>query len=83
MAIRLGTVFAHPDDETLGAGGTLIRAARRGAEVHSLCLTKGEAGWTGDPLTKGEAGWTGDPAAPIAYIRHFPPQDGSLEGDLF
>ena len=49
MAIRVGTVLAHPDDETFGTGGTLIRAVSRGAEVHSLCLTRGEAGWAGDP----------------------------------
>ncbi len=49
---RLGTVLAHPDDETFGTGGTLVRAVARGLEVHSLCLTKGEQGW--------------DPASPIA-----------------
>lgn len=49
MAPRLCTVLAHPDDETFGTGGALIRAVSRGAEVHSLCLTKGEAGWAGDP----------------------------------
>ena len=48
-ALRLGTVLAHPDDETFGTGGTLIRAVRRGGDVHSLCLTRGEAGWAGDP----------------------------------
>ncbi len=42
---RLGTVLAHPDDETFGTGGTLARAAARGLEVHSLCLTKGELGF--------------------------------------
>lgn len=49
MPLRLGTVLAHPDDETFGTGGALIRAVRRGVEVHSLCLTKGEQGWMGDP----------------------------------
>ncbi len=38
---RLGTVLAHPDDETFGVGGTLLRAVARGGEVHSLCLTRG------------------------------------------
>lgn len=46
---RVGTVLAHPDDETFGLGGTLIRAVERGGEVHSLCLTRGEAGSLGDP----------------------------------
>ena len=45
----LGTVLAHPDDETFGVGGTLIRYASEGIAVHSLCLTKGEQGSAGDP----------------------------------
>src|SRR5438552_12499994 len=47
MALRLATILAHPDDETFGTGGTLIRYAREGIEVHSLCLTEGEKGWAG------------------------------------
>lgn len=49
MAFRLATVLAHPDDETFGTGGTLIRYASEGVEVHSLCLTEGEKGWNGTP----------------------------------
>lgn len=47
MPPRLATILAHPDDETFGTGGTLIRYAREGIEVHSLCLTEGEKGWAG------------------------------------
>lgn len=47
MALTLATVLAHPDDETFGTGGTLIRYAREGVTVHSLCLTEGEKGWAG------------------------------------
>ena len=47
MALKLATVLAHPDDETFGTGGTLIRYAREGILVHSLCLTEGEKGWAG------------------------------------
>lgn len=43
----LATILAHPDDETFGTGGTLIRYAREGIAVHSLCLTRGEKGWPG------------------------------------
>ena len=45
----LGTILAHPDDETFGVGGSLIRYADEGVNVHSLCLTRGERGWNGDP----------------------------------
>jgi len=37
-------VLAHPDDETLGVGGTLALYAQRGVEVHLVCATRGEAG---------------------------------------
>lgn len=37
-------VFAHPDDESFGNGGTLALYARRGAAVHLICATRGEAG---------------------------------------
>ena len=47
MPLTLATVLAHPDDETFGTGGTLIRYAREGVLVHSLCLTEGEKGWAG------------------------------------
>ena len=39
---RVIVVAAHPDDETLGAGGLVAQAARRGIEVHLVCLTDGE-----------------------------------------
>lgn len=37
-------VFAHPDDETFGPGGSIIVWARLGGIIHLLCATKGEAG---------------------------------------
>jgi len=36
--------FPHPDDETYAAAGLLAWCARRGAEVHLLCATRGERG---------------------------------------
>jgi LmbE family N-acetylglucosaminyl deacetylase len=42
-------VFAHPDDESMGTGGTIARHVRAGVEVHLLCLTRGGAGWGGRP----------------------------------
>lgn len=41
---RLLAIFAHPDDEAFGPGGTLAKYGHTGAEIHILCATKGEAG---------------------------------------
>lgn len=43
--LRLLCVFAHPDDESLGAGGTLARYADEGVETYLLTATRGERGW--------------------------------------
>lgn len=42
--LRVLAVFAHPDDESVLAGGTLAACAAAGADVHILSLTHGEAG---------------------------------------
>jgi LmbE family N-acetylglucosaminyl deacetylase len=42
-------LFAHPDDETMLAGGTLALLAQNGASVHYLCATRGEGGEIGEP----------------------------------
>ena len=41
--------FAHPDDETMLAGGILALLSRGGAQVHYLCATRGEGGEVGEP----------------------------------
>jgi LmbE family N-acetylglucosaminyl deacetylase len=41
---RLLGIFAHPDDETICAGGTLAKYASSGAEVSVVALTRGGAG---------------------------------------
>lgn len=46
---RLLAVFAHPDDETYRAGGTLALLAGRGVSVQILTATRGQAGSCGDP----------------------------------
>lgn len=43
-ALRLLGVFAHPDDESLGFGGTLAKYAAEGAETFLLTATRGESG---------------------------------------
>ena len=47
-------VFAHPDDESYRAGGTLALLAQKGAQVWVLCATRGERGIP--KLTPEEAG---------------------------
>jgi LmbE family N-acetylglucosaminyl deacetylase len=44
---RLLCVFAHPDDESYGPGGTIARYAMEGAGVSLLMFTCGEAGTIG------------------------------------
>ena len=41
---RVLGIFAHPDDETICAGGTLAKYASSGAEIHVVSLTRGGAG---------------------------------------
>src|SRR5438874_1831087 len=43
-APRLMAVLAHPDDESLGVGGTLAKYASEGADVFLLTATRGDAG---------------------------------------
>jgi LmbE family N-acetylglucosaminyl deacetylase len=47
--VRILCLVAHPDDETVFAGGTLALLAERGAEVRILCCTRGEGGEAGEP----------------------------------
>ena len=46
---RMLAAFAHPDDETFGAGGTLALYAARGVHLTLVCATRGEAGEISDP----------------------------------
>src|SRR5664279_872673 len=57
--LKLLAVLAHPDDESLGFGGTLARYAAEGVETHLVTATRGERGRSGpqgkdaDPLEVG------------------------------
>ena len=48
-------VFAHPDDESFGPGGTLAKYAAEGAEVWLVCATDGNAGTVDASLLTGYA----------------------------
>ena len=42
--LTLMAIFAHPDDEAFGTGGTLAKYAAEGCDVHLVTATRGEAG---------------------------------------
>ena len=42
--LRLMAVLAHPDDESLGVGGTLAKYASEGVEVFLVTATRGDSG---------------------------------------
>jgi len=46
--LKLMCVLAHPDDESLGMGGTLAKYAAEGVETYLVTATRGEHGWFGD-----------------------------------
>jgi LmbE family N-acetylglucosaminyl deacetylase len=46
--LRLLAVLAHPDDESLGIGGTLARYAAEGVKTYLLTATRGEGGRNGE-----------------------------------
>ncbi len=49
MTHTLLAVFAHPDDEVFGSGGTLAKYADQGIRVILACATRGEVGEIADP----------------------------------
>src|SRR6478609_824308 len=55
-ALKLLAVLAHPDDESLGFGGTFAKYAAEGMETYLVTATRGERG------RFGPRGERGDPA---------------------
>jgi LmbE family N-acetylglucosaminyl deacetylase len=47
--LKLMAVFAHPDDEAFGTGGTLTKYAAEGCNVYLVTATRGEAGQIAEP----------------------------------
>ena len=41
-------VFAHPDDEAFGSGGTLAELMQKGHKVTTVCATNGDVGEISD-----------------------------------
>ena len=42
-------IFAHPDDEAFGSGGTLAGLVRKGHKLTVVCATNGDVGEISDP----------------------------------
>jgi len=42
-------IFAHPDDEAFGSGGTLAELVQKGHRVTTVCATNGDVGEISDP----------------------------------
>ena len=40
---KVVVVAVHPDDETIGCGGTIIKHLNKGDEIHCILVTKGNA----------------------------------------
>ena len=47
--LTLMAVFAHPDDEAFGTGGTLSKYASQGCDVYLVTATRGEGGEIAEP----------------------------------
>jgi LmbE family N-acetylglucosaminyl deacetylase len=58
MNPALLAVFAHPDDESFGTGGTLAKYATNGTRVVLACATRGEVARSASRGTAaGGMGW--------------------------
>jgi LmbE family N-acetylglucosaminyl deacetylase len=51
-ATRIAVIGAHPDDELLGAGGTLARHVRAGDEAHAIVVADGAGSRYPDELVQ-------------------------------
>lgn len=47
QTLKLLCIFAHPDDESMGMGGTLAKYSAEGVETYLVCASRGERGWFG------------------------------------
>ena len=53
--MRVTVISPHPDDETLGCGGTLLKHKAAGAQLDWIIVTRGHTpGWSEDTLRKKE-----------------------------
>ena len=50
--LTLMAIFAHPDDEAFGTGGTLAKYAHEGIDIHLVTATLGQVGQLANPAIK-------------------------------
>ncbi len=87
--LALMGVFAHPDDESFGNGGTLARYSQEGVYTALVTATRGEAGEISDPAlaTPDTLGQVREQELRLAcsilgvsYLRFLDYIDGTLQG---
>ena len=49
LRLTVLSIFAHPDDEAFGSGGTLAGLVRKGHKLTIVCATNGDVGEISDP----------------------------------
>jgi LmbE family N-acetylglucosaminyl deacetylase len=73
--LKLMGVLAHPDDESLGIGGTLAKYAGEGIETYLVTATRGERGRFGESGEKPPP----DVVGRVREIRFLDYYDGDLD----
>jgi len=68
--MRVLVIAAHPDDEVIGAGGTIAKHAERGDEVHVCILTDGVGARQGDAEKQKECARSAAKALGVSNV-HF------------
>ena len=43
-SLKLLAIFAHPDDESMGMGGTLAKYSAEEVDTYLVCASRGERG---------------------------------------
>jgi bacillithiol biosynthesis deacetylase BshB1 len=81
MSVDILAFGSHPDDVELGAGGTLVRAARAGARTAVITLTRGEMGSRGTLSTRAAEFEAAGKILGLAHQEMLTLPDGRLAAD--
>lgn len=80
---RVLVVAAHPDDEILGCGGTLVRALREGARVNILILGEGPTARKGTSVDGGRGQAQQDQHSLLGALRGLSAEPVELQCAMF